>query len=537
MSYGNWPIGRKLAAVLGIILLLFVSSSGLAIYQSLQQDRMLSHMMDEVLVTERALKNWSMNVTAGVQRAAAIAKSDDASLVQYFDKATKEATADTAVQMKIINAHLRDPAQLALLEKSSKLRDAYLAQRKEIAALKAAGNAEGAHRVFTQQFEPTMTAYLQSVADLADAQRALFDQLSAQSRQSRTASMWQLGVFTSVALALGLLFAVLATRSITRPLHLAQQAAREVAALDLSGTPQAHYHSDETGQLLRSLDEMRSTLNRTMGQVLQSAQSISTASEEVASGSNDLSSRTETTAANLEQSASAIEQLSSSAQQCTEATRQAEALTRNSSLATQQGYDKTQHVQQTMEQIHASSRKIGDIIGVIDGIAFQTNILALNAAVEAARAGEQGRGFAVVAGEVRTLAQRSATAAKEIRQLIDTNLHSVSAGTAQVHDASQAMQAILDNVTRVQDIVAEVNAATNEQSQGAAQVNQAIAQLDQMTQQNAALVEESNAAAAHLHAQASQLRQVVEAFKLSQQPTAQRAPTLPRSREPALLSG
>jgi methyl-accepting chemotaxis protein len=537
MSYGNWPIGRKLAAVLGSILLLFVSSSGLAIYQSLQQDRMLSHMMDEVLVTERALKNWSMNVTAGVQRAAAIAKSDDASLVQYFDKATKEATADTAVQMKIINAHLRDPAQLALLEKSSKLRDAYLAQRKEIAALKAAGNAEGAHRVFTQQFEPTMTAYLQSVADLADAQRTLFDQLSAQSRQSRIASMWQLGVFTSVALALGLLCAVLVTRSITRPLHLAQQAAREVAALDLSGTPQTHYHSDETGQLLRSLDEMRSTLNRTMGQVLQSAQSISTASEEVASGSNDLSSRTETTAANLEQSASAIEQLSSSAQQCTEATRQAEALTRNSSLATQQGYDKTQHVQQTMEQIHASSRKIGDIIGVIDGIAFQTNILALNAAVEAARAGEQGRGFAVVAGEVRTLAQRSATAAKEIRQLIDTNLHSVSAGTAQVHDASQAMQAILDNVNRVQDIVAEVNAATNEQSQGAAQVNQAIAQLDQMTQQNAALVEESNAAAAHLHAQASQLRQVVEAFKLSQQPTAQRAPSLPRSREPALLSG
>jgi methyl-accepting chemotaxis protein len=263
------------------------------------------------------------------------------------------------------------------------------------------------------------------------------------------------------------------------------------------------------------MDQMRSTLNQTLARVLMAAQSIATASAQVASGSNDLSQRTEHTAANLEESASAIEELSSSALHCADATRQAEQLARSSCDASQRGHAVAQQMQQTMEDIHRSSQKIGDIIGVIDGIAFQTNILALNAAVEAARAGEQGRGFAVVAGEVRALAQRSATAAKEIRSLIDSNLGSVKANSEQVHQASASMRDILDNVTRVQDIVSEVNAANREQSQGAAQVNQSIAQLDQMTQQNAALVEESSAAAAHLHAQSQDLQTTVQAFRLA----------------------
>ena len=515
MFWNHWPIGRKLGAAMGSIMLLFFASSSLAIYQSMAQDRMLGQMIQQVLPAERAVSTWRTNVHAGAQRTTAIARSTDTQLVQHFAEITRAATANSQKNLDIVKSLLVEPEHVALLAQADRMRTLYLGHREEIARLKLAGDFDGSQRVFNEQFEPALQSYLSAVDSLEQALRQRFDALSASSKSSRWASIWQLVAFTSLAMLAGMVLAIVTTRSIVRPLRKAHASARAMAALNFSEPAQTHYHSDETGELLQSMDSMRDALNQSMAQVLESARSISSASEQVASGSNDLSSRTESTAAHLEESASAIEQLSNSAQQCNDATRQAEMLSRNSLQATQMGFDQAGKVNRTMQEIQTSSQKIGDIIGVIDGIAFQTNILALNAAVEAARAGEQGRGFAVVAGEVRTLAQRSADAAKEIRQLINTNLESVTTGNAQVQEAGVAMQQILENVKRVQDIVAEVNASTSEQSQGASQVNQSIAQLDQMTQQNASLVDESAAAAAHLHAQAQQLRALVDRFQLA----------------------
>jgi methyl-accepting chemotaxis protein len=516
MFLANWPIGRKLAAVVVSILFLFVASSGLAIYQFVQQSAAQAHIMEEVLVVERALKDWSSHIRAGAQRSAALTRSDDPNLAKHFEQFAKAEAAVNGKILKYITDGEKTPEQAALYAKiQNEIRPQYMANRQAIYDLRAQGDSTGADRLYEEKFLPSINAYMGAADELLYMQRATLDSLNQANEKARVDSIWKITAFTLVALVVGIVLAMVVSRSITRPLRTVMNAAGAIAALDLSGSAQARYHHDETGQLMRSMDEMRAMLHTTMAQVLQASQSISTACEEVASGSNDLSSRTESTAANLEESASAVEELSTTAQQCTEATRQAELLTRSSSEATQQGFAQSQHVQRTMLEIQQSSQKIGDIIGVIDGIAFQTNILALNAAVEAARAGEQGRGFAVVAGEVRTLAGRSAEAAKEIRQLIDSNLQSVSAGTELVQQSSQAMQSILDNVTRVQDIVAEVNASTNEQSLGATQLNQSIATIDQMTQQNAALVEESSAAAAHLNAQAQHLRQVVSRFKLS----------------------
>ena len=254
---------------------------------------------------------------------------------------------------------------------------------------------------------------------------------------------------------------------------------------------------------------------------------VSDAAAEIAKGNADLSTRTEQTAANLEQTAASIEQLTATVHQSADTSRQANQLAATAVQAAERGGAVVQQVVHSMDQIHASSRKIGDIIGVIDGIAFQTNILALNAAVEAARAGEQGRGFAVVAGEVRTLAQRSAEAAKEIKGLIEASVGTVAVGAGQVGQAGQSMQEIVASVRRVTDLIGEITAAANEQRDGFGQVNQAVSNLDQMTQQNAALVEESSAAAKAMHEQAQRLMQTMAVFQVGASTAVGQAMTAP----------
>jgi methyl-accepting chemotaxis protein len=303
--------------------------------------------------------------------------------------------------------------------------------------------------------------------------------------------------------------------AITRPVDHAREVALAIAQGNLTHRIDTEGR-DETADLLRALAHMQQSLASLVGEVRHASDNIHTASNEVASGNTDLSHRTEQAASSLQQTASSMEQLTGNVKQSAAAAHQASQMAGSASSVAQRGGEAVGQVVATMEEINQASRKIGDIIGVIDGIAFQTNILALNAAVEAARAGEQGRGFAVVAGEVRSLAGRSAEAAREIKSLIAASVEKVDSGSRQVQDAGATMNEIVASVRRVADIIHEITAASSEQSQGIGQVNSAVNALDQMTQQNAALVEQSAAAAESLKDQASTLHDLVARFHLAE---------------------
>ncbi|NRF69297.1 HAMP domain-containing protein [Aquincola sp. S2] len=333
--------------------------------------------------------------------------------------------------------------------------------------------------------------------------------------KSIAASSLMLAVLVCIGfVAVAIVLAFVIRRVVSKPLVQAVEVLEQVAEGDLTvNAPQAR--SAELSRLFTAIESMVGRLRRTVGQVRSSADSIQTASSEVAMGNHDLSQRTEQTASNLQSAASAIDQLSSTVRQSAESAHTANALASSAAQVAERGGTVVAQVVATMDEIHVASKKIADIIGVIDGIAFQTNILALNAAVEAARAGEQGRGFAVVAGEVRSLAQRSAEAAREIKRLIGNSVERVDAGSRLVQDAGSTMTDIVASVKRVCDTISEITTAVTEQSAGIGQVNGTVNELDQMTQQNAALVEQSAAAAESLKHQADQLATAVAAFRVA----------------------
>jgi methyl-accepting chemotaxis protein len=335
-------------------------------------------------------------------------------------------------------------------------------------------------------------------------------------QEAQSTSRWLLLVFL-VAVGVAVVVVIPSTLanmvSITRPLQQAQGLAISIARGDLTTIPDLS-GKDELTELMRCLSDMQNSLSRTVGEVRQAADSIRMASAEIATGNQDLSNRTEQTANNLQDTASRMDQITSTVQQSSEAARAAMSMAQGNADVAQRGGQVVSQVVSTMDEINTSSQKIHDIIGVIDGIAFQTNILALNAAVEAARAGEAGRGFAVVAGEVRSLAQRSAEAAREIKQLISTSVNKVSAGTQLVHQAGRTISDIVDNAQKVSSFIADITEATSNQAQGLSAINGTVGELDQMTQQNAALVEQSAAAADSLRDQAQRLANLVAVFRL-----------------------
>jgi methyl-accepting chemotaxis protein len=403
----------------------------------------------------------------------------------------------------------RDRALLAAIEK---VEASYGPVALEIVGMALDGRRDQAVTKMNAECRPLLAALLRSTRDFIEYEQAQA-QAHVQTAEQGYASDRAVLIGTCLAaalaaMAMGWLLSNAVTRPLTRAVHLAEA----VAAGDLSTNIVVDRH-DETGQLLAALKKMNESLVTMVDRVRQSADGIATASAQIATGNQDLSSRTEQQASALQETAASMQEMTSTVQQNADSSRQASQLASSAADVAGRGGQVVERVVATMGEITESSRKIADIIGVIDGIAFQTNILALNAAVEAARAGEQGRGFAVVASEVRNLAQRSAQAAKEIKGLIGDSVDKVQAGSQLVGEAGSTMNDIVQQVSRVTDLMAEINASTSEQSTGIVQVNQAVASIDQGTQQNAALVEESAAAAESLKQQAAGLLEVISVFR------------------------
>ena len=414
------------------------------------------------------------------------------------------------------------PEGKSLLAKVKQDRPRFVASFTKVDQLIAAGQRDEATSMVLTETMPILDVLQASVKALSQFQSRVVDVGGAAAKQQIDDTRTLMFALGCAALLTGIGFAWWLTRSITRPLNEAVKIAQTVAAGDLTSHIDVKT-KDETGMLLQALKDMNDSLARIVGEVRIGTDTIATASSQIASGNLDLSARTEQQASSLEETASSMEELTGTVKQNADNARQANGLALSASEVAQKGGVVVSQVVDTMGSINASAKKIADIIGVIDGIAFQTNILALNAAVEAARAGEQGRGFAVVATEVRSLAQRSAAAAKEIKALIGDSLEKVDAGAKLVNQAGATMQEVVDSVKRVTDIMGEISAASSEQTSGIEQINQAIMEMDEVTQQNAALVEEAAAAAASLQDQANSLEQVVGVFKFdgqSAQPTA-----------------
>ena len=441
-----------------------------------------------------------------------ILTTDDAKM-DAVDKAIGAAWKDyDSAAAKLAQMVTRAETQAAL-DRIAVARDRAAPLIEQIRALARANSNEESHVLLTSKVIPAVTLWQEEMRKVIDIQEA-------NNHQDQTAGQQQYAQARLWLIALGVAALVLAafigwaiSRSITRPMARAVEVARTVAAGDLTSHIEVDSR-DETGQLLEALKEMNASLRNIVGQVRSGTETIATASSEIATGNLDLSARTEQQAGSLEETASSMEELTSTVRQNSENAHQANQMALTASEVAKRGGAVIADVVVTMGAIKASADKIVDIIGVIDGIAFQTNILALNAAVEAARAGEQGRGFAVVASEVRTLAHRSANAAKEIKALIDTSVANVGEGNRQVVQAGSTMDEIVTSVTRVTDIMGEITMASREQEMGIGQINQAVSEMDTVTQQNAALVEEAAAAAQSLQEQSARLADVVSVFRL-----------------------
>ena len=528
----NIKIGKRLGVGFVLILAMTVVIATVGVWRLNDVATSTRAMMAEPLTKERLITDWYGLNFASIRRTAAIVKSSDPALGPYFKEDSAASVKRAAELLKQIEPLISGEQEKALFAKILEQRKLYSASRDGAVKAKADGDVEGAAKILDGAFTPAAKVYQDLLQELVTMQRTSIDATAKQIDASAVRDTSVISMLTGFAVAFGVLCSWLLTTGITRPLRQALALAETVAAGDLTHTVTTSA-KDETGALLTALGNMNNNLVSIVSQVRSGTDSIATASSEIAAGNLDLSSRTEQQAGSLEETASSMEELTGTVKQNADNARQANQLAITAAGIASRGGAVVAEVVATMGSINASSRKIVDIISVIDGIAFQTNILALNAAVEAARAGEQGRGFAVVASEVRNLAQRSSQAAKEIKGLIDDSVSKVDIGAKLVDQAGATMDEVVASVKRVTDIIGEISSASTEQTHGIEQVNQAIVQMDQVTQQNAALVEEAAAAAGSLQDQAHGLAQVVSVFKLNEQPGLLRRPAAAAARPAA----
>ncbi|MEF9926639.1 MAG: methyl-accepting chemotaxis protein [Massilia sp.] len=512
MKINDLKIGVRLGGAFAAVLALMVLMLGVAFWQ-LERIADAKQTMAQTSYRAKLAKEWSQGTVTNSVSTVAKYKSIDPADEKYHDAQMKVISDRAGKLQKELESLVQSEQGKALLAEIATERAKYSVMRNEGFKMKSALGADSAEvkAFFETKVIPEMRIYVATIEKLATYQEQLFTDADTSIDAivvSATRILIGLGI---AALAIGAACGWLLTRSITRPLAHAVGLARQVASGDLTADIRAESR-DEVGDLVLALKAMNDNLLKTVTEVRAGTETIVTASQQIASGNLDLSSRTEQQASSLEETASSMEELTSTVRQNADNARQANVLAKNASQIAAHGGEVVSQVVATMASINASSKKIGDIIAVIDGIAFQTNILALNAAVEAARAGEQGRGFAVVASEVRNLAQRSAAAAKEIRGLISDSVTKVEAGGRLVDEAGVTMQEIVQGIGRVTDIMADITSASAEQSTGIEQVNEAITQMDGVTQQNAALVEEAAAAAASLQEQAMTLAELVSVF-------------------------
>ncbi|MCD8515158.1 MAG: methyl-accepting chemotaxis protein [Burkholderiaceae bacterium] len=507
-------IRQKLPLSFGTVLLVLVLAAGTGMFQLNRAIAFFQNDVEAMLQVERQVVEAELRFRTQVQEwKNVLLRGHDPQQLERFWTAFQREESAVAEQVRLVQAGLPDSQQVQdlaqrFLASHSTMATGY---RQGLAAFEAADfdHRTGDRAVSGIDRQPT-----QLLRELREAVTEYSNRMEAEAAQRASQTLWLASMTLLAAAAVGLWFAIAMSRAMVRPLDAAVSFAGRVAQGDLTTRVEVQ-GSDEIAQLRHSMRDMQAALTGIVQEVRQAADALSSASEQIANGNQDLSARTESQAGSLEETAASMEQLSATVSQNAENAVMANQLASEASRVASDGGQVVTELVETMQGITHSSQKIGDIIGVIDGIAFQTNILALNAAVEAARAGEAGRGFAVVASEVRSLAGRSAEAAKEIKALINDSLSRVETGNQQAQRAGNTMAQVVDSIAKVTRVMADISAASREQSDGVAQIGQAVSGLDQTTQQNAALVEEMAAAAEALKTQAAALVQAVSVFKLS----------------------